>query len=566
MTTATEPRTGPADHPAVRRLREHGHWLAPAGLVLLSFVVLFTRLSEPARIIFDETYYVEDARHFLVTGGVEESFAVHPPVGKWMIAGSIRLLGDTAFGWRAAGALAGSGIVLVTWLLGLRLFHRRWQALLACTLLLLDGLFVVQARTAMLDIFLALFTVLGAWLLVRDLQDLDAHAEAPDALAARPGRDRWLAGVAFGLAVATKWSGLLAIAVAAILVVGFELVARRRAFGTPWRRPGRLAWLLVGPLLLVPAATYAASYLPWLAAYEHTTEGRDDCAEQVADDPAVASEADCRHPMTARVRGLVREHVDIARFHRDLESTHAYRSDPYTWPLMIRPIAYYYEACDDGADVGECEVPPGTAAEVLALGNPALWWGWALLVPLLTGAMGRRNAAAWVVAGFHGGLFVPWLVVARPAFFFYMVPAVPFLALGTALAVGRLRDRPRDWVPWAAGGLVGLAAAVAVRVLGGTGTAAAIAFGTGWILAPLLATGAQEWSRLRLREPSLDGALPAWHAPRAPLGTSRVPAIVVGALLVTGAAVAFAWFHPLWYGIPIDADALRARWWLDTWI
>ncbi len=561
VTTPTEPRRGLTSHPAIHHLRAHAHWLVPAGLVLLSMALLFWRLDQPPRIIFDETYYVEDAKSFLTTGGVEESFAVHPPVGKWIIAASIQVFGDTSFGWRAGGAFVGGGITLLTWLLGMRLFRRRWQAVVATLLLMVDGLFVVQARTAMLDIHLGFFVALGAWLLVRDLQALDDAG--PDGLVGRSRPDRWLAGVAFGLAAGTKWSGLLALGAGIVLVIGFELVARRRVHGTPWRRPGRLALGVLVPLLLVPVGTYVLTYAPWLVAYEHTTEGIDDCNE------ATERGETCTYPPLARAKGLVREHVDIARFHRDLESTHAYRSQPHTWVVLARPISYYYETCPADADaekLAECEIPVSMAAEVLALGNPALWWGWALLVPLLTGAMGRRDPAAWVILGFHGGLFIPWLAVARPAFFFYMVPALPFLALGAAAALGRLRARPNDWLPWVAGLTAGLTGAVALRVLGRDGEAAAIAFGVGWVLGPLVATSVAEWRAARHREPSALPEPAVWQPTAAPDDVSRLPALIATILLVGAAAAAFVYFLPLWYGIPIDADALRAKWWFDSWI
>ena len=64
--------------------------------------MLLVRLGDPDRIMFDETYYVGDARGYLETG-VEPGFAVHPTVGKWLIAASIRLLGDTRSGGASPG-------------------------------------------------------------------------------------------------------------------------------------------------------------------------------------------------------------------------------------------------------------------------------------------------------------------------------------------------------------------------------------------------------------------------------------------------------------------------------
>jgi dolichyl-phosphate-mannose-protein mannosyltransferase len=599
---ATESRRAFGDHPVFARLASTARWLVPTLLVIFAGVLLLNRLSAPPRIIFDETYYVNDARSFLATGGVEDSFAVHPPVGKWLIAVSIKLAGDTARGWRLAGALAGMGMVLLTYLLSLRLLRWRWQAAVAAFLLTVDGLFLVQARTSMLDIFLAMFVLLGAWLLVRDLQDLDRRSGETTLakLRTRGLGNRWLAGVAFGLAIATKWSGLLALAATIILVVAFEILAHRR---TAARGIGarRLAWVVVGPLLLAPLATYVVSYGPWLGAYEFTTEGNEDCPD-AAEDPSIS----CDVGVGGRLQGLWREHGDIYRFHRDLESTHSYRSEPYTWPVLGRPIAYYYETCKQAPapDADPCEVPLGTAAEVLAIGNPALWWSFLLFAPLLTGAMGRRDPSAWVLGGFYGALFLPWLVVARPAFLFYMVPAIAFMAITVALALGRLREQPWDYVPWLAGAGAGLTAAVSARIAGAEAVPSAIAFAIGWVFAPLVVTLAME--RIRIvgvrraspAQPETDATEETAHEPDAAspmvLADSRslldprfagepsvrgwwtkdslrpsapwIPAAVLTVVLLAAATQLFLYFLPIWTGVPMDAEVLRGRWWFSSWI
>lgn len=549
----------------------------PVLLLLLAQQLLLNRLQEPPRIIFDETYYVNDALSFLQTGGVEDSFAVHPPVGKWMIAGSIWIVGDNAAGWRIAGAVTGIAMVMLTYFLSLRLLRSRWQAGIAAVLLLFDGLFLVQARTSMLDIFLAFFVLLGAFFIVRDLQDLDHRGHTAGGLAGRGLRDRWLAGAAFGLAAGTKWSGLLGLAVALILVVGFEIIAHRRTRkGIGF---GRLLWVVVGPLLLLPATVYLVSYIPWMVSYEYTTEGHEDCPG------AAEGTAPCDASVGDRLHGLWREHGDILRFHRNLESTHSYRAEPYTWPVLGRPVAYFYETCKDDrpVDDGPCEVPPGTAAEILALGNPIFWWSFLALLPLVSASMGRRDPSSWVLGGFYGGLFLPWMVVARPAFLFYMVPAIPFMAVTVAHALGRLRQRPTDPLPWLAGGGAGLTAALSAKLAGASVVGIGIAFAIGWVMAPILVAAA--WDRRR-RGPDPDEAVevdpetgdvavvvpaertlrPWWPTRLEPTGASALPAKIVTAILLVAVLAAFVWFLPIWTGVPMDPSDLRARWWLSSWI
>lgn len=94
------------DSPA---MEDRSRWLrilVPALLVGTAAVVMLGNLTEPSRIIFDEVYYVNDARD-LLEFGVEQGFVVHPQLGKMLIAASIWLFGDGPFGWRAFGGIAG---------------------------------------------------------------------------------------------------------------------------------------------------------------------------------------------------------------------------------------------------------------------------------------------------------------------------------------------------------------------------------------------------------------------------------------------------------------------------
>src|SRR5690606_9162896 len=146
--------------------------------------------------------------------------------------------------------------------IGLRLLRRPAPAALAALLVAIDGVFLVQARTAMLDIHLAFFVALGAWALVAHLQRTREADEAwladdPGPHDRLPGRDPTLlvlAGVAFGLAIGVKWSGLLGLGSAGLVAIGSELARRRRVLGSPWRRPWRGVGLLAVTLVLVPMA------------------------------------------------------------------------------------------------------------------------------------------------------------------------------------------------------------------------------------------------------------------------------------------------------------------------
>ncbi|MDX1509806.1 MAG: phospholipid carrier-dependent glycosyltransferase, partial [Nitriliruptorales bacterium] len=190
-------------------------WVLPLVVLGASLAMLLANLGHPDRIYFDEVYYVNDAQDIL-NRGVEDGFVVHPPLGKVIISVGMLLFGqENPFGWRFMGAVAGALTVMLAFLIGRRLFRRDGPALMAALLLAADGLFFAQARIAMLDIHLAFFVALGAWLLLVDHDRTTAPAADPrpgprfeiagrrvPARARLPNRSRWarhLAGVAFGL-------------------------------------------------------------------------------------------------------------------------------------------------------------------------------------------------------------------------------------------------------------------------------------------------------------------------------------------------------------------------------
>src|SRR5687768_16701089 len=66
--------------------------LIPLVLLLVAGSLRFAGLEYPDRIYFDETYYAPQGRE-MIQRGVEEGFAVHPPVGKWLIGAGIAIFG-----------------------------------------------------------------------------------------------------------------------------------------------------------------------------------------------------------------------------------------------------------------------------------------------------------------------------------------------------------------------------------------------------------------------------------------------------------------------------------------
>ncbi len=132
----------------------------PTALVAGTAATRLPYLSTPRAFVFDEIYYAPDAASIL-RNGVEQGGVVHPPGGKWLIAGGIKVFGFTSFGWRFAALVAGCLIVLLTYVTARQLVRGHVIPALAAGAVALDGVSFTTGRVGMLDVFLALFTMLA---------------------------------------------------------------------------------------------------------------------------------------------------------------------------------------------------------------------------------------------------------------------------------------------------------------------------------------------------------------------------------------------------------------------
>ncbi|MEX2457594.1 MAG: hypothetical protein WD770_01255, partial [Actinomycetota bacterium] len=239
---------------------------------------------------------------------------------------------------------------------------------------------------------------------------------------------RLLAGAMFGAAMATKWAGLTALAGAGVVAGIWEITRRRRA-GRPNPVGEAIAQESFGLLLafvLVPLVVYLATYVVWLGDHGWS------------------------------LTEFLRHHGNMAGFHWNLDEfkengdlTHPYQARAWTWLLMTRPVSYFYEGTDT------------TAAEILGMGNPAIFWGSLFAVPaVVVRWVRRRDWTAGLVAAAFLFQYVPWLGVHRPMFLFYTTPLIPFMVLAATLALRslsdvRTRSGAKPFAP-AAGLLVGI--------------------------------------------------------------------------------------------------------------
>jgi dolichyl-phosphate-mannose--protein O-mannosyl transferase len=443
-------------------------WIAPLLVSLFAGILRFVNLGTPNAVVFDETYYAKDAWALLrfgvehkaidehdpimlaagdnwrtVAGFTDQgSFVVHPPTGKWVIATGEYLFGVSPFGWRFAVAVLGTLSVLMIARIVRRMTRSDLIGGIAGLLLALDGIHIVMSRTGLLDMALSTFVLAGFGALVLDrdrtrrrLAMIGGESETIWARVAQrfgPGLGirpwRLTAMALLSLAVSVKWSALWFIAIFMLMSLLWD-VSTRRTIGVS--RPWLATLAKSAPIVLVTsiAMLVFVYLLSWSGWFLSTTGWGRTWADNK--DPSVVPNA---------LRSLVDYHRQAWNFHVNLQSEHSYQSNPISWPLMTRPTSFYYESIKDGSlgcPTDHC------AQEVLALGNPIIWWAALLAIPyqLWNWITTRDWRSGALLAGIAAG-WLPWMLyLNRTVFTFYTVIYVPFVVMAIALTIMKLLQR-----------------------------------------------------------------------------------------------------------------------------
>ena len=354
--------------------------LSLLGLLVISIGLHFWGLGWFNSLVFDEVYYVPFALNYL---NGKPFFDAHPPLGKYLLALGTGLgqLPTTWFNWptfvlgeqsisalsyRWLNALVGSTLPVIVALLGLYLsagysLQRRLAfAFLGGCLILMAGLPLVESRFALINIYWVWFGVLGqlCWVIARVSDQRTGPNGNPQAV-------NWAmvwriaAGTCLGAAVNVKWNG----AGFWLGILFLEVFLRWQIFPGGKKLPIPWTTSLVG-LGIVPLLTYILLWVPHLR------------LNQVS---------------------LIEIHHQLWVAHQSIGNTvapHPYCSAWYTWPLMLRPVGFFYEYVvgtpSDSILAPVLSTGP-TTYTVQGMGNPLLWWlATAAVVALGTGWVSRQ--------------------------------------------------------------------------------------------------------------------------------------------------------------------------------
>ena len=404
------------------------------------------QLSPPNGQVFDEVYFPDDA--YRDVKGIEECkpttllckynyFDPEPPLAKEIIAagelgygwyraqfqgavGDNIELGNNTFGWRIAACVFGTLCIPMMYLLARRLWPNRLFAIAAATLACFDGMFFIQSRIGMIDIFPVFFILAAYFLFLVHIQSRSFNSSMLSLVAL---------GTVLGIGIASKW-----IVLAAWASIGFFLVIRLilgafnvqwGAGGWPfpeWRRDGRLripavfwpSYLSVALLALVviPVAIYLLSWYPFFARGQFHT-----------------------------LMDLINYQVSSYNYHKNLTATHPYGSPAWSWPLLSRPVLYYAQYDGLGKDLFTGQV---LWARISDLGNPWIWWTSLPCVVALPYFVVRHRSfpAAVILLGFITQ-YAPWFPITRVLFMYHMFGGLIFMVLALAFVLAHVASKLR---------------------------------------------------------------------------------------------------------------------------
>ena len=317
---------------------------------LLSLFLRFWQLGQFNQLVFDEVYYAKFANNYLIG---KEFFNSHPPLSQYLIAigiwlgsqlpaspeslneltGSLR----STLSYRWLNAFSGTFVPLIVAAIAYRLTKLPRYALIAAIFASTDGLFLVESRYALNNIYLVIFGLLGHLLFLYycfGKKNRQYHL--------------LISGVCFGAAATIKWNGLSFL----LGVYGLFLAAKVISFSrynansdvdkkvsqvnNPWYKISqvKLTYFLYY-FLALPIAVYSLLWIP------HLIMNPDYNFWQIQQ--------------------------QIFSYHQGIGNTpdvHPYCSPWYSWIILWRPIAYYYQVSDN----------PERIYDVHAMGNPILWW------------------------------------------------------------------------------------------------------------------------------------------------------------------------------------------------
>ena len=325
---------------------------------------------------FDEVYHVKTAQDFIQLK--EPTDTAHPHLGKLIISLSIMAFGDHSWAWRLPSLLSGLGSIALLFLITRKLGRSFWMGFLAASLFAMDQVSATQARIAMLNAMMLFFMLLSFYLLL--LSGINKTSPKQILLL--------LSGICLGLSFSIR--------LASVTMLGVFSIFFAKHFLQEKNKKAFLLSLIIY-FLIVPLAIYFLSYVILLLMRGKTW------------------------------LDIWNYQVNMVTYHIGLKEGHGYGSAWWGWPILARPIWYFFKRS------------PDFIYGIFCIGNPVIFWTLPLAMTYMLWNLLERKSflCGFILWGFLS-LWLPWLFVQRVKFFHYIYPAMPFAAMAIATVLVRI--------------------------------------------------------------------------------------------------------------------------------
>ena len=401
------------------------NWLLIA-IIFLGFCLRTFNLGAIPGQTFDEVFYPVFGLNYILG---EKFFSVHPPVGTYLISLSIYIyhllpwaepalssgvdileLDPVSYRW--LNALAGTAVIYVAYKLCMELFDKKHLALLAALFFTLDGSLMVDSRFGLINIYLSLFGLLSVLFLLQYFKGKGNLSFL------------FIGSLLLGLTFSIKWNGLgfWLMSVLFLLFLFFlnkQLKTEQNNAFLSHVNKFKTNFLSI---LLIPFAGYLILWIPDLF-----FNGTD----------------------------IVDRHLQMSSYHTDNveQKLHPYSSSWFTWPIMLRPIAYYFASQEVMIASAESLIvfnavhlfpnPALTLFSSMAIFILSLNWLSSLSKAISSNTYNSSFVAiSFILLGYYSN-FLPWALVSRSAFIYHYQASAcfSFIALAYLLYKINLKEK-----------------------------------------------------------------------------------------------------------------------------
>ena len=396
--------------------------LGSLGILAISLFLHFWQLGKIPYPVFDEIWFGQYADEYLAGKPTWEG---HPPLGKYFIMLGILLFGHNEIGYRFLEACFGSIMPLLVIGLVYRLTYKRNFALLAGLFISSDGLFLVESRLSLLNIFLVACGVSSQIFLITGLEN--------------KGKLRTFllccAGLMLGATASVKWNGLGFSLLLFLLVILVWAISK--FFPQNLERLGILTeiiklhwWQYLLCFVAMPITFYLVQWLPlFMLSPSETALGYG--WESI--------------PNFGKLLVAVHQHIlwwhstDTVTSIDPEHPAHPYCSSAISWAVSARPVGYYFQNND------------GYFSVIQGLGNPILWWfsTLAIVFTTITSLLAKfltrfrkftNGINDYFLLGYFAN-YAPWLIVKRCLFIYHYMSAAVFSFMSLAWLVSQMLDQ-----------------------------------------------------------------------------------------------------------------------------